>query len=146
MDIRKLNKMVLPNSYSLPLQSKIITSVLGCTNLAFLDTLSLFYQWLLHSDHRFMFTVVTHRGQEIFQVRIMGYISSMAYIQREIDNILGDVYALACAYMDDIIYGAESLPDLLKKLYILFDIYFEYNISIKPSKSFFNYPDVGLLG
>lgn len=48
--------------------------------------------------------------------------------------------------MDDIICGAKSLPDLLKKLRILFDIFVKYNISIKPSKSFLNYPDVGLLG
>lgn len=47
--------------------------------------------------------------------------------------------------MDDIICGAKSLPDLFKKLHILFDIFLEYNISIKPSKSFFNYPDVELL-
>ena len=38
-----------------------------------------------------MFTVVTHRGQETFQVLIMGYINSVAYVQHEIDNILRDV-------------------------------------------------------
>lgn len=38
-----------------------------------------------------MFTVVTHRGQEIFQVPIMGYINSVAYVQQEIDNILREV-------------------------------------------------------
>ena len=47
--------------------------------------------------------------------------------------------------MDDIICGAKSLPDLLQKLQILFEIFLEYNISIKPTKSYFNYPDVGLL-
>ena len=54
--------------------------------------------------------------------------------------------AWAWVYVDDIICGAKSLSDLLKKLRILFDIFLEYNISIKPTKSFFNYPDVGLLG
>ena len=33
-----------------------------------------------------MFTVVTYRGQETFQVPIMGYINSVAYVQQEIDN------------------------------------------------------------
>lgn len=92
-----------------------------------------------------MITVVTHRGQETLQVLIMGYIKSMAYILHKIDNILWDVYTSARAYVDDIICRAESLPDLLKKLCILFDIYFEYNISIKPSKSFLNYSNIGLL-
>ena len=62
MDIRKLNDLMLPDSYPLPLQSEIIANVQGCTNLAVLDAASFFYQWRLHPDHRFMFTVVTHRG------------------------------------------------------------------------------------
>lgn len=91
VDIRKLNKMVLPDSYPLPLQSEIIANIQGCTNLAVLNAASFFYQWRLHPDHRFMFTVITHRRQETFQVPIMGYINSVAYVQREIDNIFHEV-------------------------------------------------------
>ena len=76
----------------------------------------------------------------------MGYINLVAYVQREIDNILREVRAWARAYVDDIVCGAKSLPDLLSKLRVLFDIFLRYNISIKPTKSFLNYPDVGLLG
>lgn len=93
-----------------------------------------------------MFTVVTHCGQEIFQVSIMGYLNSVAYVQREIDNIFHDMRAWARVYVDDIICGAKSLPDLLQKLRILFKIFLKYNISIKPTKFYLNYPDVGLLG
>ena len=93
-----------------------------------------------------MFTILIHRGQKTFQVPIIGYINSVAYVQQEIDNILQEVRAWVRAYVDDIIYGARSLSYLLEKLCILFDIFFEYNISIKPTKSFLNYPDVGLLG
>lgn len=76
----------------------------------------------------------------------MGYINSVAYIQWEIDNILREVREWACAYIDDIVYGGSSLPDLLYKLRILFEIFLHYNISIKPTKSYLNYVDVGLLG
>lgn len=93
-----------------------------------------------------MFTVVTHRGQETFQVPIMGYVNSIAYVQREIDNILRHVRDWARAYVDDIICGAKSLDNLLAKLRTLFKIFVAYNISIKPTKTFLNYPDVGLLG
>lgn len=75
----------------------------------------------------------------------MRYINSVAYIQREIDNILRGARAWARAYVYDIICRAKSFFDLLKKLRILFDIFFKYNISIKPTKSFLNYPNVGLL-
>lgn len=93
-----------------------------------------------------MFTVITHRGQKTFQVPIMGYINLVAYVQRKIDNILQDVRSWARAYVDDIVCGARSLSDLLKKLRSIFEIFLYYNISIRPSKSFLNYPDVAFLG
>lgn len=74
----------------------------------------------------------------------MGYINSVVYIQREIDNILREVRAWVRIYVDDIVYNARSLPDLLDKLQVLFEIFLHYNISIKPIKSFLNYPDVWL--
>lgn len=92
-----------------------------------------------------MFTVVTHRGQKIFQVSIMGYINLVAYMQREIDNILQNVTNWARAYVDDIISRAKSLEDLLVKLRTLFVIFITYNISIQPTKLFLNYLIVGLL-
>lgn len=146
VDIRKLNNLVLPDFYPLPLQSEIIANVQGYTNLAVFDATSFFYQWRLHPDHRFLFTVITHRGQETFQVPIMGYINSVAYVQREIDNIFRAVQAWVRAYIDDIVCGAKSLPDLLDKLRTLFEIFLAYNISISPTKSYLNYPDVVLLG
>lgn len=45
----------------------------------------------------------------------MGYINLIAYVQQEIDNIIRDIWAWAQAYINDIIYGARSLPDLIQK-------------------------------
>lgn len=80
VDIRKLNELVIPDAYPLPLQSEIIVNVQVYPNLALLNAAAFFYRWLLHPDHRFMFTVITYRGQENFQVLIMGYINLVAYI------------------------------------------------------------------
>ena len=118
----------------------------GYTNLAILDVVSFFYQWILHLDHRYMFTVITYQGQETFQVPIMGYINSVAYVQRKIDNILHNVRDWARAYIDNIICGGSSLDNLLCKFRILFEIFLHYNISIKSTKLYLNYPDVSLLG
>lgn len=48
-------------------------------------------------------------------------------------------------YVNDIVCDVRSLPDLLNKLRVLFDIFLYYNICIKPIKSYINYPDMGLL-
>lgn len=146
VDIRRLNELVVSDAYPLPLQADIIANVQGCTHLAVLDAALFFYQVLLYTEYRFMFTVVTHRGQKTFQVPIMGYVNSIAYVQREINNILRHVRNWARAYVDDIICRAKSLDDLFSKLCTLFEIFVVYNISIKPTKTFLNYPDVGLLG
>lgn len=78
VDIQKLNDLVVPDSYPLPLQSEIIANVQGCTHLVVLDAVSFFYQWLWHPDHYFIFTVVTNRGQKTFQIPIIGYINLVA--------------------------------------------------------------------
>lgn len=93
-----------------------------------------------------MFMVVTHRGQKTFQVPIIGYINSVAYVQREIDNIFWSIRDWARTYVNDIICGAKSLKDLFVKFCTLFEIFVTYNISIQPTKSFLNYPDIGFLG
>ncbi len=146
VDTRKLNELIVPDAYPFPLQSDIIASVRGCTHLAILDAASFFYQWRLHLDFRYIFTLVTHRGRKTFQVPIIGYINSVAYVQREIDNIFREVMDLARTYVYNIICGAKSLDDLFFKLRILFKIFVAYKILIKPTKSFLNYQDVGLLG
>ena len=66
VDIRKLNNLVLPDSYPLPLQSKIIANVQGYKNLTVLNAASFIYHWRLHPDHCLMFIVITHRRQETF--------------------------------------------------------------------------------
>ena len=76
----------------------------------------------------------------------MGYINSVAYVQNKIDNILQNIQSWVRAYVNDIVCGAKLLPDLLNKLQTLFKIFFYYNISIKPTKSYLNYLDVALLG
>ena len=70
----------------------------------------------------------------------------MRYIQREIDNILRKVRDWSKAYIDDIIYSGSSLKDFLRKLRILFEIFLHYNISIKLTKSYLNYPIIGFFG
>lgn len=75
----------------------------------------------------------------------MGYINLVTYVQHKIDNILRRIQAWAQAYIDNIVHGAKSLLNLFDKLRVLFEIFLHYNISIKSTKSFFNYLDIGFL-
>ena len=146
IDIRGLNDLIVQDVYPVPLQSEVIARLIGCTHIAVMDAMSFFYQWRTHPDSRYMLTVVSHRGQETFNVPVMGCMNSIAYVQRQIDRILRPVKDFASAYVDDIVSGAKSLPEHLRHLRQLFQIFVEYNISISPTKTFLGYPNVKLLG
>lgn len=146
VNIRKLNELVILNAYFLLLQIKIITNIQKCINLVIFNMVFFFYQQLLYLNHQFIFLIITHRGQKIFYIFIIDYINLVAYIKPKIDNILQTIYKWVQTYINNIICKVKSLSNLFQKLYILFDIFLKYNISIKPTKSYLNYSNIGLLG
>ena len=146
IDIRGLNDLIVPDVYPVPLQAEVIARLLGCTHIAVMDAMSFFYQWRTHPDFRYMLTVISHRGQETFNVPVMGCMNSIAYVQRQIDRILRPVKAFASAYVDDVVTGAKSFSEHLANLRQLFELFVEHNISISPTKTFLGYPNVNLLG
>jgi hypothetical protein len=80
VDIRPVNGMAVKDSYPLPLQSDIITALLGCRYITVIDAVSFFYQWLVAEDDRHKFTVNTIDGQMQFNVAVMGYCGSVQYV------------------------------------------------------------------
>lgn len=95
----------------MPLQEDIIAAVFECPFLTLLDAAAFFYQWSVATTDRHKLTVVSHRGQEEFQVAVMGYKNSPPYAQRQIDNILRPFRTFARAYVDDIVVFSRTLQD-----------------------------------
>ena len=145
VDIRALNDLIVPDAYPLPLQSDVIASLQGCRYISVCDAASFFYQWRTHKDSRHLFTVVSHRGQETFQVPVMGCMTSVAYVQRQIDKILRALHR-SRAYVDDIVTGGVTLDQHLADMRELFATLVKWNVSLAPAKTFLGYPDVQLLG
>ena len=90
VDIRGLNKISESDSYPMPLQTDITSAVSGCQYIIVFDAASFFHQWLVRQEDRHKLTVVSHRGQEQFNVAVMGFKNSPPYVQRKIDGILRD--------------------------------------------------------
>ena len=88
VDIQGLNAVTQTDVYALPLQSDIINAVEGCKYITVVDCASFFYQWRVHPQDRHKLTVVTHRGQESFNMAVMSYKNSPAYVQHQIDRLL----------------------------------------------------------
>ena len=146
VDIRGLNSITQPDVYPLPLQMEIISAVRDCPYITVVDASAFFYQWRVHPDDRHKLTVVSHRGQESFNVAVMGYKNSPAYVQRQIDRLLRAYRKFARAYVDDIVIFSRTLEEHLSHLRQVFGKLVDVNVSIKPTKAFIGYPSVQLLG
>lgn len=146
VDIRDLNQMVLRDVYPIPSQMEMTSLVAGSKFITTVDCASFFYQWPVYPPDRHKLTVVTHRGQEEFQVPLMGFTNSVQYVQRQIDKILRPFRKFARAYIDDIVIYSETLEEQLKHLAQVFAKLRRMRICLKPSKSFIGFPSVRLLG
>lgn len=136
----------MPDAYPVPSQAEILALLKGATHITTIDASSFFYQWWVNRDHRHGLTVASHRGQGSFNVPVMGYRNSPAYVQRMIDRILRPFRHFCRAYVDDIVIFSKSLEEHLSQLNQVFQALTDMNIHLSPKKSFLGYPSVHLLG
>ena len=146
VDIRGLNKITDSDNYPMPLQSDIISAVAGCGYISTIDATGYFHQFNVRRADRSKLTVVSHRGQEQYNVALMGYKGSPPYVQRQTDNMLRPFYDFARAYIDDIVVFSQTLDEHLEHLRKIFRLCEVRRITLSPNKSFLGYPTVTLLG
>ncbi len=128
------------------MQADIISAVKGCIYITVVNCASFFYQWRTHLEDRYRTTVVTHRGQETFNVAVIGYKNSPAYIQRQIDRLLRPHRQYARAYIDNVVIHSATLEDHVKYLRAVLGLFAKFNVSVNLKKAFIGYPSVKLLG
>lgn len=146
VDIRGLNKVTTTDAYPLPLQQDIIGALADCPFISTVDAASFFHQWPVKEDDRHKLTVISYRGQERYNVAIMGFKNSPSYVQRQMDRILRPHRDYAYCYIDDIVIFSKTFEDHLIHLQAVFGLLDSYNITLDPKKSFLGYPSVPLLG
>ena len=146
VDIRGLNQLTIPDVYPLLLQTDIIAAVRGCQYISTIDCTGFFHQWRVRKADCHKFTVISHRGQEQFNVAIMGFRNSPPYIQRQVDRLLRPHHVFARGYVDDIVIFSKTFKDHLHHLEEIFKLLQDRRITLSPKKSFLGYPSVTLLG
>ncbi|KAJ5689576.1 hypothetical protein N7462_003968 [Penicillium macrosclerotiorum] len=146
VDLRSQNKMVIKDVYPVPTQSDIVAITQGKAFMSVFDAAKCFYQWRVHPDDVHHQAVITHRGQEIFQVAIMGFCNSVAYVQRLMDNILRRFRSWCRVYVDDIVTASPTLQAHIQHLHLLFTELKRYNIYLEPKKAYIGFPSITLLG
>ena len=133
------------DAYPLPPQCDIISSVRGCRYISVVDAVSFFFQWPVKEEDREKFTVNSHRGQEQFQVALMGFCNSVQHVQRELEHLLQDL-TFVKAYIDDMVLGSQTFEEHLEHLDRFFQRLDSKNNSLAAEKCFLGYPSIVLLG
>jgi len=146
VDIRGLNRISVPDSYQIPLQEDIFAELRGARYISTMDAVSFFYQWLLAKNDKHKMTINTHRGQETFNVAVMGYCNSVQYVQRQLDGILRSCRTFARAYIDDIVVWSKTLEEHEECLQRVWSLLDARRVSLSPKKTFLAFPSTTLLG
>lgn len=146
VDIRALNSITVPDAYPVPSQTEILAELRGATYISTVDCAAFFHQWSVKPEHQHRLTVASHRGQERFNVAVMSYKNSVAYVQRRINTLLWSHRGYARAYVDDIVIFSKSLNEHVAHLQAVFTTLTERRIILFPKQSFIGYPSIRLLG
>jgi hypothetical protein len=146
VDIRPLNKINVTDAYPMPLQEDILAAVAGCGYLTAVDCTDFFHSWPVRESDRHKLVVISHRGQETFNVAPMGFKNSPAHVQRQMDRRLRQYREFVRIFIDDLVIFSRTLEEHLKHLAIIFKLLDDLRVTLKPSKAFIAYPSIKLLG
>jgi len=139
VNIRRLNKITLPDIYSLPLQNNLIAALKNYSFINIVDYTSFFYQFLVHPSDRYKLAIINHRGQKIFNIAPINYRNSSLYIQRLIDRILRPHRLYIRAYVNNLMIFSFILKDYLAHLDNIFSALADLDIILSPKKLFLGY-------
>ncbi len=145
IDIRDLHKIVEFDSYSMSLQTNIISAVADSKYISMIDAAAFFYQFRVKTADRHKLTIVSHREQKYFFVALMSFKNSFAYAQRRIDIILRNIKRFCRVFIDDIIIFSNTLKEHIEHLSTMFQRLLDYDIKLNSCKAFLNFSSVALL-
>ena len=145
INIRGLNQIIQTNAYPMPSQSDIIAAVTECSHISIVDAQKYFYQWTVREKNRYKQIVIIHRNQEQFNVIVMKFKNSPAYVQKQTNLMLKKFRDFARTYIDDIVFFSVFLNQHIEHLNKDFQRFFKYNVILSSRKSFLEYSFIVLL-
>lgn len=140
-----INKLIVPNTYPLPLAQDIFATLSGCTVFCSLDLAGAYTQLELSERSKKFMTINTIKGLFTYNRLPQGAASSAAIFQQVMDQVLQGLEGVSC-YLDDVLIAGKSLSDCKNKLFLVLERLHEANIKIKLSKCKFFVDQLPFLG
>ena len=145
IDIRELNDITISDAYSMSFQTNIIVAVIECRFISIIDAANYFHQWTVKYENRYKQIVISHRDQKQFNVVVMKFKNSSAYVQRQTNFMLKNFRVFVKIFINDIIRFSRIRKNHLVHLKIVFERLLNYEIIFSRKKTFLIFPSLMLL-
>lgn len=144
---RRLNKVVVPDAYPMPRADDILSHLNGFQYFTTLDMNSGYWQIPIKEEDRHKLAIVTDQGLYEYNVLPFGLKTSGGYFQRCMDTVMAGLkWNTVLIYLDDLICGAESWDDHLRRLESIFGRLKEAKLTLNCAKCNFGFLDIKILG
>lgn len=147
VDYRQVNAATIRDAYQLPRPNDLLARLGGASIFSVLDLASAFWQVRLAEEAKQFTAFSLLSGHWEFEVIPMGLTNSPSWMQRSLEQALGDIlYRGALAYIDDIIVYGNTWDEHYERLKTVLERLNEFGFSTRPDKCRFGYRKVKFLG
>ncbi|XP_055599178.1 uncharacterized protein K02A2.6-like [Uranotaenia lowii] len=140
-----INKVLVPNSYPLPVAQDLFAKLAGCKVFCSLDLEGAYTQLSLSARSRRYMVINTFKGLFTYNRLPQGSASSASQFQSVMDRVLEGLEKVFC-YLDDVLIAGLNWEDCKQKLYLVLERLAKANIKIKLSKCKFFVEELIYLG
>ena len=145
VDLRQVNKAIIPDKYPLPTVEELTTLFHGSKVFSKLDLRQGYLQVPLHPASRDLTAFVTHAGVFRYTRMPFGLCSAPSCFQKIMSTILAGIPGIA-VYLDDIVVHAPDQATHDAHLHRVFEALTKYHLTLNTDKCIFAAPTVDFLG
>lgn len=140
-----INKLIVPNTYPLPVPQDLFASLSGSKVFCSLDLAGAYTQLRLSKKSRRFMVINTIKGLYSYNRLPQGASSSASIFQKVMDQVLKGLDGVFC-YLDDVLIAGKDFEDCESRLYLVLDRLAKFNIKVHLKKCKFFVSSLPYLG
>ena len=145
MDLRAVNKAIIPDKYPLPTIEELTAQFHGSTTFSKLDLRQGYLQVPLHPESRNLTAFITHKGVFRYKRMAFGLSSAPSCFQKIMASIFAGIPGVAI-YLDDIVVHGATVESHDERLHRVFSALAKHHLTLNGEKCVFAAPAIEFVG